>query len=116
MKLMFLYQPVKDLKESVDFYRKLGLDEAWREGEGTVAFALPGTEVQLMLDVPPGEGPEWGPGPFFAVDSLDRFMADHPDLKLVGEIIDVPGGRSGTFLDPAGVAIHLFDESAPGPE
>ncbi|HEU5469243.1 MAG TPA: VOC family protein [Actinophytocola sp.] len=112
MKLTFVYQPVKDLKESVDFYRKLGFDEAWREGDSTVAFALPGTEVQLMLDLPTGAGPESAPGAFFGVDSLDRFAADHPDLKWVGEIIDVPGGRGGTFLDPAGNAIHLFDQSA----
>lgn len=116
MKLTFLYQPVKDLPESVAFYRRLGFDEAWREGESTVAFALPGTEVQLMLDVAPGDGPEWGPGPFFGVDSVDTFVADHPELKWVGQIIDLPDGRSATFVDPSGNAVHLFDQSAAGPE
>lgn len=117
MKLTFLYQPVDDLDAAVAFYRDtLGLDESWREGETTAAFALPGTEVELMLDVPPGTGPEWQAGGFFTVDSVHRFVADHPDIKLVGEIIEVPGGRAATFLDPAGNAVHLVDQSAPAPE
>lgn len=113
MKLTYLYQPVDDLPSAVGFYRDvLGLDESWREGETTAAFALPGTEVELMLDVPPGDGPEWKAGGFFAVDSVDTFVAEHPDVKWVGEVIDIPGGRSVTFLDPAGNAIHLLDQSA----
>lgn len=112
MKLTFLYQPVKDLSASVAFYRDvLGLDETWREGETTAAFALPGTEVELMLDVPPGDGPEWAAGGFFAVDSVDDFAAAHADINWVGSVIDVPGGRSASFLDPAGNCIHLMDQS-----
>ena len=76
MKLTFLYQPVKDLKESVAFYRDtLGFDESWREGESTAAFKLPGSEVELMLDVPPDTGPRWGAGGFYAVDSVDSSVA-----------------------------------------
>jgi catechol 2,3-dioxygenase-like lactoylglutathione lyase family enzyme len=112
MKLMFLYQPVSDLPEAVAFYRDvLGLDESWREGDGTAAFRLPGTEVELMLDVPPGDGPEWKAGGFFAVDSVDAFVAAHPDITWVGEAIDVPGGRSAAFQDPAGNTLHLLDQS-----
>ncbi|MCT2587349.1 VOC family protein [Actinophytocola gossypii] len=113
MKLMFLYQPVDDLAAAVAFYRDvLGLDESWREGDTTAAFALPGTEVELMLDVPPGDGPEWKAGGFYAVDSVDTFMAEHPDLKWVGEVLDLPGGRGAAFLDPAGNTIHLLDVTA----
>jgi hypothetical protein len=47
------------------FYRdELGLDEAWREGDGTVAFELPGSSVRLMLDVPPDDHARWSSGPF----------------------------------------------------
>jgi hypothetical protein len=116
MKLTFLFQPVKDVKESAAFYRKLGLEEAWREGETTVAFKLPGTEVELMLDTPPGDGPEWGGGGMYAIENVDAFMTEHPDLKWVGEVIDLPGGRSATFLDPSGNAVHLFDQSTEGAE
>lgn len=117
MKLTFMYQPVTDLTESVAFYRDaLGLDESWREGDTTVAFKLPGSEVELMLDIPPGDGPEWGAGGFFGVESVDKFISGHPDLKWVGEAFDMPGGRGATFLDPSGNAIHLFDQSAAGPE
>jgi catechol 2,3-dioxygenase-like lactoylglutathione lyase family enzyme len=112
MKLMFLYQPVSDLPEAVAFYRDvLGLEESWREGDGTAAFRLPGTEVELMLDVPPGDGPEWKAGGFFAVDSVDAFVAAHPEITWVGAAIDVPGGRSAAFQDPAGNTLHLLDQS-----
>jgi catechol 2,3-dioxygenase-like lactoylglutathione lyase family enzyme len=113
MKLTFLYQPVSDLPAAVAFYRDtLGLDESWREGETTAAFALPGTEVELMLDVPPGSGPEWAAGGFFAVDDVQKFLAEHPDLKVAGEVIDLPGGKAVTFLDPAGNGVHIFDQTA----
>ncbi|MFI6390647.1 VOC family protein [Nonomuraea sp. NPDC050547] len=117
MKLIFLYQPVTDLQESVAFYRDvLGLDESWREGETTVAFHLPGTEVELMLDIPPTDGPEWGRGGGFMVDSVDDYIAAHPGLKWVGEVQELPDGKSAAFLDPSGNPIHLFDQSTAGPQ
>jgi catechol 2,3-dioxygenase-like lactoylglutathione lyase family enzyme len=117
MKLTFLYQPVDDLEAAVAFYRDtLGLDESWREGKATAAFALPGTEVELMLDVPEGDGAERRAGGFFGVDDVDRFFADRPTLELVGEVVDVPGGRAASFLDPAGNVLRVFDQSAAGPE
>ncbi len=117
MKLTFLYQPVTDIKESVAFYRDtLGLDEAWREGDNTVAFTLPGTEVELMLDVTPSEGPESIPGGFYEVDNVDSYVQDHPTLRWAGDTIDMPGGRAATFLDPSGNAIRLFDQSTAEPE
>ena len=116
MKLTFLYQPVKDLKESVAFYRDtLGFDESWREGDSTAAFKIPGSEVELMLDVPPDTGPRWGAGGFYAVDSVDAFRQSHPQLDWQGEI-EMPGGKGATFLDPTGNAVHLFDQSTAGPE
>jgi catechol 2,3-dioxygenase-like lactoylglutathione lyase family enzyme len=113
MKLTYIYQSVPDLPAALAFYRDgLGLDEAWREGEGTVAFELPGTDVQLMLDVPPDDHQRWASGPFFAVDDVVTFAKEHPDFQWVGEVIDVPGGRSATFADPAGNVVHIFDMSA----
>ncbi|RZS37651.1 putative enzyme related to lactoylglutathione lyase [Herbihabitans rhizosphaerae] len=114
MKLTFLYQPVKDLDAAVAFYRDvLKFDESWREGETTAAFTLPGTEIELMLDVPPGDGPEWAAGGFYAVDNVDKFVAEHPEIDWVGDAFDMPGGRSAAFRDPAGNCVHLFDQSAP---
>lgn len=114
MKLTFIYQPVRDVKESVEFYRGLGLDEAWREGDTTVAFKLPGSPVELMLDVTTDS--HAGPGGFFEVESVDKYVADRPELDWTGEIIDMPGGRAATFRDPSGNCIHLFDQSTAGPE
>jgi catechol 2,3-dioxygenase-like lactoylglutathione lyase family enzyme len=118
MKLTFLYQPVTDLPAAVAFYRDtLGLDESWREGESTAAFALPGTEVELMLDVPPGSGPEWRAGGFFGVDDVRAFLAGRPELKVEGDFLPLPGGGTvATFLDPAGNAVHIFDTLGAGQE
>jgi catechol 2,3-dioxygenase-like lactoylglutathione lyase family enzyme len=117
MKLTFLYQPVDDLEAAVAFYRDtLGLDESWREGKTTAAFTLPGTEVELMLDVPEGDGVERQAGGFFGVDDVVRFFGEHPGLEPVGGIIDVPGGKAATFVDPAGNVVRLFDQTAPEPE
>jgi catechol 2,3-dioxygenase-like lactoylglutathione lyase family enzyme len=117
MKLTFLYQPVTDLEAAVAFYRDtLGLDESWREGKTTAAFTLPGTEVELMLDVPEQDGVERQAGGFYGVDDVDRFFAEHPSLEPVGGIVDVPGGRAATFVDPAGNALRVFDQSTGEPE
>lgn len=117
MKLTFLYQPVDDLEAAVAFYRDtLGLDESWREGKTTAAFALPGTEVELMLDVPQDDGVERRASGFFGVDDVARFFADRPGLEPVGEITEIPGGKAGTFLDPARNVVRVFDQSAPDPQ
>ena len=51
MKLEFLFVPTSDLEASLALYRdQLGWEEVWREGEATVTLAMPGVEVQLMLD------------------------------------------------------------------
>ncbi|MFJ7850396.1 hypothetical protein ACIQXR_16375 [Peribacillus sp. NPDC097224] len=50
MKLAFLCHPVKYLKGSSRYYREvLGFEEAWQEGDHTVALKLPDSDVQLML-------------------------------------------------------------------
>jgi catechol 2,3-dioxygenase-like lactoylglutathione lyase family enzyme len=114
MKLSYLYVSVPELEPALAYYRDvLGLDEAWREGDSTVAFELPGSPLQLMLDVPPDDEARWASGPFFEVDDLDRFVVEHPSVTWLGEPIDVPGGRSASFRDPAGNVLHLFDQSAP---
>ncbi len=115
MKLTFIYVSVPDLKEALGFYRdELGFDEAWREGDDTIAFQLPGSDVQLMVCVPPDDGPRWSTGPFYAVDDLPAFIAEHSGFTWVGEMNEIPGGRSASFRDPAGNLIHLFDLTAAG--
>jgi len=117
MKLTFLYQPVDDLDAAVAFYRDtLGLDESWREGKTTAAFTLPGTEVELMLDVPEGGDVERRAGGVFSVDDVERFLAEHRSLVPGGEIIEIPGGKAATFHDPARKVGRGFDQSAPAPE
>jgi catechol 2,3-dioxygenase-like lactoylglutathione lyase family enzyme len=112
MKLAFVYQSVSDLPAALAFYRdNLGFVEAWREGESTVALELPGTSVQVMLDVPPDDSARWRTGPFFQVDDVDKFVAEHSELTWVEEPIDVPDGRSATLADPAGNILHIFDQS-----
>lgn len=103
--LPFVYLPVSDIGRALQLYRDtLGLEEAWREGEGTVALSIPGVEVQLMLDQH-----EAGPGPFFQVEDVDAFYAEHKDsLAFLSEPQDIPGGRQTTFTDPFGNQVHLL--------
>ncbi|MGH8775079.1 MAG: VOC family protein [Jiangellaceae bacterium] len=113
MKLTYLYQSVKDLPAALVFYRdELGLVEAWREGESTVAFDLPGTTTQFMIDVPPDGDRRWSSGGFFEVADVDTFVEAHPAFTWLGDPIDVPGGRSAAFTDPAGNVLHVFDQNA----
>jgi catechol 2,3-dioxygenase-like lactoylglutathione lyase family enzyme len=113
MKLTFIYQSVEDLPAALAFYRdELGLDEAWREGESTVAFELPGSPVQLMLDTRPDDSERWNSGAFFQVDDVVAFTKQHPDIRWIGEVMDVPGGRSAAFSDPSGNIVHVFDQQA----
>lgn len=102
MNLTFLYQPVSNLDEAVTFYRDvLGLDEAWREGDETAAFALPDTGIQLMLDA--SSANSGGPGGFYEVENVDDFYAARRDsAKWVTPPEDLPPIRYAAFTDPAG--------------
>jgi hypothetical protein len=114
MKLEFLYTPTADLQGSLALYRDgLGWEEAWREGEGTVSLQLPGTDVQVMLDlVEDGDG---RPGPMFVVESVARFTAERPAaLRACGEPTEIPGGFLATYEDPAGNRIYVMDQSTEG--
>ena len=114
-KLSFVYLPVHNMKKALAFYRdQLGLDESWREGEGTVVFKLPGTEVELMLDLVE-EGEQVTAGPAFIIPSVDQFYAaQQGKLEFVGKPADIPPGRVATVKDPSGNMLHLFDMSKTG--
>ncbi len=104
MKLTFIYAPTTDLAASLTYYRDvLGLDEAWREGEETVVFALPDSDVQLMVSVDDGPG-----GPIYLVDDVRAFLAAHPAIDT--EPIDIPDGTMASFSDPAGNTISVLDQ------
>jgi catechol 2,3-dioxygenase-like lactoylglutathione lyase family enzyme len=108
MKLTFLYHPVANLDEAVAFHRDvLGLDEAWREGTETVAFALPESEVQLMLDS--SDADEGGASGFFEVDDVDAFYAARRESATwIALPVDQPPIRYAAFRDPAGNLFRIF--------
>lgn len=110
MILTFMYHPVTDLETAVAFHRDvLGLDEAWREGADTVAFDLPGTGVQLMLDASGSSAA--GPGGFYRVDDVDAFHEAHGDSVTWVELpVDQPPIRCAAFVDPAGTLMRIFHE------
>lgn len=110
MKFQFLYAPTSDLEASVALYRDgLGCEEIWREGESTVALAMPGTDVQLMLDA---NDPDASVGPIFVVDDVHAFHAGRPTgLQVVDEPSEIPGGVIAVYEDPAGVTVHVMDQS-----
>ncbi|TDD92110.1 VOC family protein [Actinomadura rubrisoli] len=110
MKLEFLFVPTSDMKGSLALYRDgLGFTETWREGDATVALAMPGTEVQLMLDAHDADAPV---GPLFIVDSVKDFHAGRPEtLAVVAAPSEIPGGRLATYKDPGGATIYVMDQS-----
>lgn len=110
MKLAFVYMPVQDLSRALAFYRDtLGLQELWREGDGTVALHAPGDEAALMLDrVDPGPSP----GPVFVVDSVAEFYARHrAALDFAAEPEVIPGGSWVELRDPDGQMVRVLDQS-----
>lgn len=110
MKLEFVFVPTSDLGASLALYRDgLGFTEQWREGDTTVALALPGSDVQLMLDANDPDAPL---GPLFVVDSVATFHAERArSLTVVEEPSKIPGGFQATYRDPGGATIYVMDQS-----
>ena len=107
MKLTFIYAPVPDLAAALPFYRDtLGLDEAWREGDDTVAFHTPDRKAQIMVSVNTDETP----GAMYLVDSVAGFLAERPRVELFMGPRPIPDGSVAGIHDPAGNAIYIFDQ------
>ena len=107
MKLAFVYAPVADLDQGAAFYRDtLGWSEAWRDGDDTVAFAIPGGDVQVMVSTTPQQA-----GPMYLVDRVADFLAAHPDLPVVVPVFAIPDGVVAGVTDPAGNVLYVFDQA-----
>ncbi len=110
MKLEFLYHPVKNIEEALMFYQEqLGFEEAWREGDHTIALRLPNSDVQLMIE---DDEKELTAGGVFSVESVDAFFQKHRDqLHFVKEPVDIPPGRYAIYTDNSGNLIRIIDFS-----
>ena len=107
MKPAFIYVPTDDPAGTARFYaEQLGLAEAWREGDDTIAFALPDSDMQIMVSSAPGAH-----GPMYRVPSAAEWIRDHPDLEAVVPLDEIPGGAVVGFEDPAGNAFYIFDQA-----
>ena len=111
MRLEFIYLPTQDLPSALALYRDaMGFDELWREGELTVALAVPGSETALMIDA--AAEPGSGPGPMFGVEHVDEWFAGKEEtLDVLMPPSDIPGGRLMAFRDPAGNHVYVLDQS-----
>lgn len=106
MKLTYLYLPVTDLPVAEAFYRdQLGLEETWREGESTIAFAGPDGAVQLMVDT---EG--YPPGPMYEVDDVIAWTSAHAGVPVRVPRYEIPGGSVTGCEDPGGNVFYVFDQ------
>ena len=109
MKLAFLCHPTNDMKQSLSYYRDiLGFEEAWREGDHTVALKLEkNEEVQLMIEDDIEGVPSGG---VFILDNVDEFYEKNRSiLNFVKEPIDIPPGRYAIFNDPNGNPFRIID-------
>ena len=110
MKLVFMYYPVKSLNESLAFYRDtLGFEEAWREGENTVALHMPGTDVRLLI-----EDDEFGlpAGGVFLVDSVDDYYREYKEtVEFIKEPVTIRPGRYTIYKDASGNLLRIIDFS-----
>lgn len=106
MKPSFIYIPTTDLAALATFYGDvLGLAEAWREGDDTVAYSLPDSDLQLMVSTDPGEQ-----GPMYLVPSAEAWLAQNPDLEVAVPLAQIPGGAVVGLKDPSGNAFYVFDQ------
>jgi catechol 2,3-dioxygenase-like lactoylglutathione lyase family enzyme len=115
MKLAFVYVPVTDMPRALSFYRDtLGLEELWREGDGTVALRAPDDETAVMLDRVDTDAV---PGPLFVVDSVLAFYERHrAGLDFVAEPAAIPGGYWVELRDPDGRLVRVLDQSTEAQE
>jgi predicted enzyme related to lactoylglutathione lyase len=106
VKPSFIYVPTEDLASTAQFYGNvLGLEEAWREGDDTIAFALLDSELQLMVSTSPG-----AQGPMYFVPSVTDWVSQHSELEVTVPLENIPGGVVIGFTDPAGNAFYVFDQ------
>ena len=110
MKLCFLYHPVNNLKESLTFYRDvLGFEEAWREGNHTIALSIPNTEQRIMIEE---DEHDLGAGGIFLVDSVEEYYNEHQSkVNFVKMPSDIPPGKYAIYLDDSGNPIRIIDFS-----
>jgi predicted enzyme related to lactoylglutathione lyase len=70
---------------------------------------LPGSEVQMMLDVTESGD---GCGPIFVVESVEAFHAGRPNgLVISQEPHQIPGGFMVSYVDSSGNPIYVLDQS-----
>lgn len=107
MKLRFIYLPTPDLSAALGFYRDtLGWSEAWREGADTVAFALPDSDVQVMVATT-----SQPVGAMYQVPDLAEFLNAHPTVHVQIKTYEIPDGYVCGISDPAGNLVYVFDQS-----
>lgn len=106
MRLTFWYAPATNLEAEVRFYREsLGLEEAWSEGDDTVAFWMPERDVQIMVSTTAQPG-----GPMYIVDDVGAWMDSHPEVPVSIDRYDIPGGSVAAFVSPSGSTFYVFDQ------
>jgi catechol 2,3-dioxygenase-like lactoylglutathione lyase family enzyme len=113
-KLTFIYLPVPDMTAARNFYRDiLGFEEAWRQGEDSCAFKLPGTDVQLMLTVT-SVNPSARAGAVFHVPSVASFYQERQqDISFAGQPFPIPGfGHWVQAQDGVGNGLYFADAEA----
>lgn len=102
-----IYARADDLTTTVRFYRDtLGWSEAWREGDDTVAFHIPGSDAQVMVSTT-----DQPAGPMLLVDRVEDFLDRTSGLTVTIGPYGIPDGTVVGFEDPSGNTIYVFDQA-----
>ena len=110
MELKYLHVSVADMAAAVAFYAEtLGMEEAWREGDGTVAFWAHDRSVQLMLVVG-----GHAPGPMYLVEDAVAWATAHEHVAVRVPRYAIPGGSVAGYRDPDGNVFYVYDQKDRG--
>ena len=107
MQLKFLYHPVSDIEGAVTFFRdRLGFEEAWRDGNLTVAFRVP--DGSALSDVLPHRPAT--PARCISSTTSTTGSPPTPASKSAWPGQRSLGGAVAGFNSPDGNTFYVFDQ------
>ncbi|HZE37531.1 MAG TPA: hypothetical protein VE172_01860 [Stackebrandtia sp.] len=101
--------PVDDVETAAACYLSLGFRDVARPDHDTVLLADNDSPyVDILLEQHPVES-KAGSGPVFRIADVSEFHRENPSLRWMGPPVEIPPGKYGIFMDPAGNPVRVVD-------